>query len=171
VAFLSEGGAVASRAAHLAADSVDRRDSEMVGGGMALESLAGIAGIVLGILALLGYQPLMLLAIAAIVYGVGMLTESGALARLSTLFRGISSSPARVEQSADPALSTTVGLDVICGLAGIALGVLALLGYWPQTLVQIAMLAFGGVVLLSGAVLASRIGNLLGYRSTGYLRG
>jgi hypothetical protein len=128
----------------------------MVSGGMTLDTLAGIAGIALGTLALLGYRPLMLLNIAAIVLGCGMLIESGALPRLNNLITSCSRLEDPARRSKHGVVNATAGFDALAGIAAIALGVLGLLGYSPLTMALIAMLTLGSITLLSGAALSSR---------------
>lgn len=99
--------------------------------GLGVEFLGGFAGIVLGILALLGIVPATLLSIAVLVFG-------------ATLF--FSSRTGLVS-----------GHQAIFGLAGLTLGLLAICGLSPLTLVLVGLLCFGVSALLNGAVTRSRI--------------
>ena len=70
VALLFEGGMVASRYWRLPEEVVAGRWASMeLTGGMIAEFLAGVAGVVLGILALLGFASLLLTTIAGLVFG------------------------------------------------------------------------------------------------------
>lgn len=157
VAFLVEGGVIVSQISHLTLEPATRRETEAIGQGMAMESLAGIAGIVLGILALIGINPMTLLAVSAIVYGCGVLMESGAMARLNILILSGSHLENQSQSLAYETLNATAGLDTICGFAGIVLGILALAGISPLGLILVSMLAFGCVQLLSGTALTSKV--------------
>jgi hypothetical protein len=106
------------------------------------ELVAGLAVIVLTILGLAGVAPPFLVAIATIVFGAGLLLFGGS--GVSTLSRSL----------ADDALLGLAlngwSITFIVGLAGIVLGILALLQVVATTLVAIAVIAFGGGLLLSG---------------------
>jgi hypothetical protein len=122
-------------------------------GGVAVEFLAGGAGIVLGILALLGIGSLPLLASALIIFGGVLLVSSGMSAaagahRVAAL-------------NADPELQHMVrqaagaAARALTGLAAIVLGILALVHFDATILVLVGLLAVGGSQLLSGAAFAA----------------
>jgi hypothetical protein len=129
-------------------------------GGMGMEAMAGIAGAVLGVLALLGIKPLTLLSVAATVLGAALLTASGALARLESLTRWADVSAA--ERASHDTVYVASGADVIVGAGAVVLGILALTGHDPMTLSLIAMLSVGAAVLLSGSSPAARIFSVFG---------
>jgi hypothetical protein len=112
--------------------------------------LAGVAGIVLGILALLGVASPQLVAIAVIAFGASLLISSNASMRI------LAATPA----DADPTIARivgdmatdTTGLQTMTGLAAIVLGILALFGFAPTTLVLIALLGLGCFSSLTSAV-------------------
>lgn len=109
-----------------------------LGTGLSAEALAGVAGIVLGILALLGDIPVTLGAIAVIVFGGGMM--------LGTVAR----------RRHDDATNVATGGDVLIGIGAVVLGILALLGLYPLTLVLVALLGVGGAVMFGGSVLGTK---------------
>jgi hypothetical protein len=129
-----------------------------VGTGLSGESLAGIAGIVLGILALLGYVPEPLCAIALIGFGGGMTLASMARRRFHAT--SVAHYGSGASQTAMRALSeaTTVGAggDFLIGTGAVVLGILALLGLYPSTLVLIGFLGVGGALMLGGRVLGTK---------------
>src|SRR5262245_10828237 len=84
-ALLIGGGTLASQYTRIFSGARPRLSHSILGGGMALGSLAGFAAIVLGLLSLLGIQSAVLLAASAIVLGCALLLASGALARLTSL--------------------------------------------------------------------------------------
>jgi hypothetical protein len=106
-------------------------------GGISAESTAGVAAIVVGILALLGISSTVLCSIALIVLGAGLLFASTTRERASA------------------------GGEVLVGMGAITLGILALLGFKPVTLVLVGLLAVGGAVFLSGSALGARVFGLL----------
>lgn len=132
-----------------------------LGGGISAGSLAGIAGIVLGILALLGLNPITLCAVALIVFGAGLLFGSaakGRLASLSTSHYGLSERTGRL---IDETISLTAGGEVFVGIGAVVLGILALLGLDPVTLVLVGYLGVGAAVLLSGSAFGARMFGML----------
>jgi hypothetical protein len=119
-----------------------------------VDALGGIATIVLAIVALSGVKADILLSIATIVFGAALLIQGGAM--LSEF--------AQIETGADASTgSSCAGLSALflVGVAGIVLGVLALLGVYPQILTSVAVIAFGGALVVS----ASAVWQLLTSRS------
>jgi hypothetical protein len=105
------------------------------------ETVGGLALIILGILALAGVYPALLISIATIVAGVAIVFMSLALSReftnaLSAFGRGIVAS------------EEGVGAGTIAGIAGIVLGILAVLGLARPTLIAVALIVFGVAVFL-----------------------
>lgn len=104
----------------------------------------GLAGIVLGILALFQTAPAnhieVLLAAAVLVYGASLLVGGGAFSRLA----------------ATPETATGTGTmssgSLLIGLAAVVLGILAIIGLVPMTLVQVSLLSLGGCALFSGSI-------------------
>jgi hypothetical protein len=117
--------------------------NQMIGEGMATESLAGAAGIVLGILSLLGAGATTLLPVSAIVFGGGLLVASRAASRFNGATRGRAE---LFDFAAEP--------GALIALAGIVLGILGVAGLSPVVLSLAAMLSFGFAELLSGTSLA-----------------
>ncbi|HPZ96868.1 MAG TPA: hypothetical protein PLT93_01915 [Phycisphaerae bacterium] len=150
-ALLFEGGAIASRYSDLAR----RTGASEIGGGVSAEILGGAAGIALGVLALLGIMPSALTPIAIIVFGGALLIGSAATARLNALSTVKMSDRAR--DVTRGAIEMASGTEVLIGIAAIVLGILALLGMAPRTLVLIGLLALGATVLFSGAAISSRM--------------
>ena len=100
-------------------------------GGLGAEFLGGLCGIVLGILALLGVVPMILLSVAVLVFGAAFL--------LSNRTGFVSSSQS------------------MFGLAGLTLGLLAVCGLSPLTLVLVALVCLGASALFNGATNRFRI--------------
>ncbi len=132
-----------------------------VGGSMA-EALAGLGAVVLAILGLIGMLPFTMAAIATIVIGAGLLLRGSAIsARFSELRRGLYTEGGRTRLQ-DGRGSLTI--EMLGGLACIALGILALLGVNSALLLSIAPIVFGGTLLL-GANVSSRLGELEAWQS------
>jgi len=112
------------------------------------EGAAGIAVIVLAILALASISPGVLTPIAAIVIGVGLLIEAAntgiEYSRVSA--RGVQGGAVQTAQ-----LGADVSVELMAGVAGIVLGVLALIGAATDMhLLPAALIVFGGAMLLAG---------------------
>ncbi|ADJ27337.1 hypothetical protein [Nitrosococcus watsonii] len=118
-------------------------------GGALMEAITGIGAITLTIIGLSGVAPMTMGAIAVIVVGVGLLSESGTLmaeypaimSRTRKRFRD------RIE------FSTGFGAEAITGIIAIVLGILVLLGAEPRVLLPYAAIVLGiGLVLASAAI-------------------
>jgi hypothetical protein len=159
---------------------VRSRRVSMPSGQPSAEVLAGAAGVVLGVLALLGMSELVLLPVAVIVFGAALLIAgfSAPLAASVAVRRRESAvsdaelelpgmrpddSIARALDPAEASARTTpleqlieappTGAQLLVGLAALVLGILALLGHSPMILTLVALLCVGCMELLSGAVL------------------
>lgn len=111
--------------------------------GLLTESAAGIAVVVLGIIALAGVSSSALLAIATIIVGVGLIVQ------------GFNSAAENVRvgvPAAIPDFGGEVMVDCLAGGTGIVLGILALIGISTAYLLEAALIVFGGALLLSGAM-------------------
>jgi hypothetical protein len=124
-------------------------DSEPVG--LLTEGAAGIATIVLAIIALAGIATTSLAAIATIVIGVGLMVQG---------FNTAADNMRVPIAGGFGEFGAEVMVDCLGGGAGIVLGVLALLGVNAAALMPAALIVFGGALLLSGALaMRPRIGS------------
>jgi hypothetical protein len=154
VALLTIGGVIAARYARAIGPAESPTIRREITGGMGMEALAGVATVVLGILALLRIAPITLLAVATIVLGAAMLMASGAMARLESLAR---TEPLGAEHpKTHDVVYAATGSEVLVGVGAVVLGILALSGHAPLTLVLVALLSIGASVLVSGSALAAR---------------
>ena len=163
-ALLIGGGTLASQYTRIFSGSRPRLSHSIIGGGMAMESLAGFAAIVLGLLSLLGIHSPVLLAAAVIVLGCALLLASGAIARLTTLpIRepfGTAEQAREAEHAryiARDALYAASGSEALIGAGAIVLGILSLSGVAPLALILVALLAVGASILLAGSSMAGRM--------------
>jgi hypothetical protein len=118
------------------------------GGGVGKELLGGLAGIGLGISALVGLIPYMLLPIAAIVLGCTFLASSITISRLYKMMVEISSNTDTSKKVADAAISDANGVEVLVGLAAITLGIVELFtgaatAVGATTIILVAFLILG----------------------------
>lgn len=135
--------------------------SAELGGGVSGEALAGIVSVLLGILALIGLATPVLVAIAAIVLGVGVILGSGINARLNSLKVELGEEHEFARQVAHGVVSEATTMQVLVGIGAIVLGILALAGLHPMVLALVALLALGIATLLSGSALTARLFSLL----------
>jgi hypothetical protein len=115
-------------------------------GGAILEGIGGIAVIALAIVGLAGIFSGPMAAIATIVLGAAVLVEGGTFA---ASHREVISGPGNVS-AMTVAQSEGLSGEFLGATAGIILGILALLGAAPVTLVSVAVLVFGATFAASG---------------------
>jgi len=113
--------------------------------GLLTEGAAGIAVIVLAVIALAGTSSSALASIVTIVIGVGLMVQ--AFNSAAEHSKGLPANAAPI-----PDLGGEVMVDGLSGITGIILGILALVGINPPHLVPSALIVFGGALLLSGAI-------------------
>jgi hypothetical protein len=161
VALLAQGGAIAARYSRLIREATpsewDARTE--IGGGMGAEFLAGGAGVVLGILALLGMGTATLIPIALIVFGGALLLGSSTTADLSTL-----AAPPAHERFAHMARQASIAASsaqVLVGVAAVVLGIIALVGVDTVLVTLVALLVIGASVLFSGTAVSSRMASVM----------
>lgn len=118
--------------------------------GTKIEAFTGSAGIVLGILSLIGLVPVVLAAVGAITLGVGLLISYKSLARLNELKIMHSGADEHAQSIARGAVEGASAAHMLVGLGAVALGILAIIGINPMALTMIAVLGIGGATLLSG---------------------
>jgi hypothetical protein len=159
VALLFEGGAMAARFSDLF-EEMEKPVDRVHWGGLTAEFLAGAAGIALGILALLHLAPMVLVPIAAIVYGCALILDSGVNTRLRALEArktGVHGSTGAVTRRSATAAGNIQVLVVLAGLGAVTLGILGLVDIAPTVLSLVAMLGIGGANLLSGSMIGGRM--------------
>jgi hypothetical protein len=157
-ALMFEGGTIASRFRELLGKLDNRIDMAELGGGLSAEFLGGAAGVVLGILALLGLHPLVLMSASAIVYGGALVIGSGVTAEMKSLTVPGEDSHPRAQLIAREAISAAAGLRVLAGLGSITLGILGIVSVGPEMpLALVAFLGLGGTLLLSGTAIGGKM--------------
>ena len=133
----------------------ERVTAKLILGGALAETITAVGTLVLAIIGLAGFMPMVMLSIATIGLGISFLFEGGAVAsRLSDLLSEITEGRIDIAE-----LGGGLSAEFIGGLGGIALGILALVSVLPLTLTAIAVIVFGGALLL-GAGVKVRINHL-----------
>jgi hypothetical protein len=153
-AFLFLGAAISARHRELAREAGGGEGE--IETGMSVEIVGGLAGIALGILALLGVERMVLLAVAAIAFGGTLLFASPAVYRTGKAETGRATDNLAREITAGAA-----GAQALIGIGAGTLGILALVDIIPGTLVLVSVLIVGGAALLSGGALAGKMMGLL----------
>jgi hypothetical protein len=159
-ALLAHGAAVTARWTDTMRRAAgDRSEQIEIGGGASSEFLGGATAIVLGILALAGTMPLVLLPIAAIIVGGTILLSAPAQPEIARLAPDRDRRMSRITHEAVEGAS---GGMMLAGLGAIVLGILALVGVGPvYTLVEVALLAVGIALLVGGSALTARFARRL----------
>jgi hypothetical protein len=154
-ALLLHGSALLGEYARLANQAGAGTSAAVGGGGLSAVLLAGAAGIILGILALLGINPVILTAIAVIAFGSALILSSNSALRLHLFKLATTKGDERTQRLTGDILggemlSSSAGIYGLTGLAAIVLGILALAGFTPVVLVLVALLALGSVNVVNG---------------------
>jgi hypothetical protein len=154
VAFLIESSAIAARFMGVVTGGTRGGIMNAVGlgGGLGLGFLAGAAGIVLGILALLRFYPAVLIPAAIITLGASLVLGSGLAARLESIAIEQMDTRDPVRDLSYEAIAASVGLKALMGLGAIVLGILALLGIHTLTLSLVAVLGLGFAMFSIGGM-------------------
>jgi hypothetical protein len=165
-AMLVQGGALLSEYAGMTFPSGTRATSVDHVGGSSLSSvfLVGGAGIVLGILALLGIHSEPLTSIALIAFGTALVLSSRAVWHLymfkhAAMMTGDEEAMPGSEMLASEMASGSAGIQALTGLAAVVLGILALAGTGIDSviLILVALLALGATIVLTGSTLGGTV--------------
>ncbi len=125
---------------------VESSSTEAAAYGGLVDAIGGIATVVLAIIALAGVSSTIMPAIATIVFGAALLIQGGTmLSEYAHFIFPATATAARPEQFGGGSLSAVF----MVGASGVVLGVLALLGIASATLTAVAVIAFGGGLVLS----------------------
>ena len=159
-ALLFEGAAITTRYTQFVSECGSAAEQAMVTGGPSAEFVGGAAGVVLGILALLGIYPSTLVSVAALVFGAALLVGSGANARLNRMIAqppGHDPEERRIRIS-NEAVSAASGGEFLFGAGAAVLGILAVVGQGSWlALSLVAFLSVGTAVLLTGTAVSGKI--------------
>ena len=164
-ALLIQGGAMLSEYAQIevAADA----NVSTGGGGLSALFLVGVAGIVLGVLALLGVHASILTAVSVIAFGAALILSSSAVWQLLTSRSVAARFQARAPMLrivASEVAAGSAGLQAMAGLAVIVLGILAVSGILTEGMTLVALLVAGAAIVLTGSTLS---GTMIGFMRSG----
>jgi hypothetical protein len=158
-ALLIQGGTMLSEYARLIFPSRTTQLVEHFGGGsLSVLFLVGAAGIVLGILTLIGINPAVLNAVAIIIFGAALVLSSSSVTNLQALKAASAraSEPTSGSEILAAEMATgSAGTQALTGLAAIVLGILAVVGVGSATMLSlVAILALGATIILTGSSLS-----------------
>lgn len=165
-ALLIESGTMLSEYGHVVFPSGQTATvtHEFTGGSLSAVFTGGVAGIVLGIFALIGIHPTALTAIAVIVFGSALVFSSNALWHLHTLRHAMRSAGSWRSGSEVLAAEMTygsTGMQALSGLAAIVLGILALIVTGSGVLTLTALLVLGTTIVLTGSAASEAVLSLM----------
>jgi hypothetical protein len=132
------------------------------GGGLPALFLVGAAGIVLGVLSLVGIAAHTLTAAAVIAFGSALLLSSNSVwhlyrAKQQSYRAGAAPMFSGAEFLAGEMASGSAVLQCLAGLAAIVLGILAVTGTNASVLTLVGLLVLGATVLLTGSTLSGAV--------------
>ena len=162
-ALLIQSGAILSELTHVMFPAgAGAPVEEFSGGGVSIMFLVGTAGIVLGVLALLGVYAIELTSIAVIALGGALVFGSNAVwsvHRMKQSFIRVSGqrAAAGVRVVTTEMAAGSAALQCFAGLAAIVLGILAVTGTNPVALSLIALLVMGATLLMTGGTLSGLV--------------
>jgi hypothetical protein len=159
-ALVIEGTSIVADYAHLM--SASATPFPVGTSGVSAVFLAGVAGIILGVLALLGIAAGALLSAAVIVYGAVLLLSSTVTMNLHMMKQRASGDAQMIETA-----SETAGVKVLAGIAAIVLGIIAVAGTLTVKLDLVALLVLGCGILATGNGLNNAITSLINVASQG----
>jgi hypothetical protein len=168
-ALLIQGGAMLSEYVYLAFPSamtspMGATSSPEVNGVGSLSALflVGAAGIVLGILALVGIYPGTLTAVAVIAFGAALVVSCNAVWNLQSLRPSMPMAGGNTWHSGSAMVaaemaSGSAGIQALAGLAAVVLGILAVIGMKPGVLIFVALLVLGTTLVLTGTAMSAAV--------------
>jgi len=158
-ALLVQGGTILSEYSQVVSLAPASSSALTGGEGLPAMFMAGVAGIVLGVLALLGIAYMALIAVALIVFGAALVLSSGSLRQLYAMRSQSSAGMLRPgnELLTGQMTAGSAGVQLLAGLAAAVLGILAVAGHMPEVLALAALLVLGVTVLLTGSTLSSLV--------------
>jgi hypothetical protein len=173
-ALLIQGGTMLTEYTKLMAPPGADTAQEVAGdGGLSALFLVGAAGIVLGVLSLVGISAQKLTAAAIIAFGSALLLSSNSVwhlyrAKHASYRAGATPTLSGAEFLASEMASGSAVMQCLAGLAAIVLGIIAVTGTNSNVLTLVGLLVLGATVLLTGSTLS---GAVMGFMEPTVTRG
>lgn len=157
-ALLIQAGAMLSEYAEVMAPG-GITSGEFAGGSLSALFLAGGAGIILGILSLLGIAAPVLTSCAIIAFGAAMLLSANSVWHLQRAKRAASlaGQQTSTELLANEMAYGSASVQALAGIAAVVLGILSLAGGNAAILPLVALLVLGAVLIVSGTSLTATV--------------
>src|ERR1700732_543089 len=167
VALLIQGGTMLSEYARIIFPPGAKAASVDHFGGNSLSAvfLVGAAGIVLGLLALLGINS-HLTSVAVIAFGTALVLSSNSVWHLHVLKHAVATAESQSQLAGSEILASemasgSASIQALAGLAAIVLGILAVAGTDVIVLTLVALLALGATLVMSGSTLSGTVLSLM----------
>ncbi|NLE36584.1 MAG: hypothetical protein GX621_01005 [Pirellulaceae bacterium] len=128
--------------------------------GLTAELLAGLAGLAIGFWSLLGPDPGVLIAVAVIVMGTGLLLGAGLHNRLAHCSGGNPYIRPFFQHVNSDLVAAAAGTEVTVAAGAIVLGILSLLGPNSPPFLLVGLLALGSSNLVTSIAMAGRMGGI-----------
>ncbi len=165
VALMIQGGAILSDYAQMIfpTGATVTTTEEFSGNSLSVVFLVGAAGIVLGVLGVLGLHPNVLSPIAMIAFGTALALSSNSVRDLYTMRRAASGAETQQqlmggEILASEMASGSAGVQALGGLAAVVLGVIALAGNANDLTINLAaLIVVGATLVLTGSSLSTTV--------------
>ncbi len=165
VALMIQGGAILSDYAQMIfpTGATVTTTEEFSGNSLSVVFLVGAAGIVLGVLGVLGIHANVLSPIAMIAFGTALALSSNSVRDLYTMRRAASGGETQSqfmggEVLASEMASGSAGVQALGGLAAIVLGVIAVAGNAHDLTINLAaLIVVGGTLVLTGSSLSTTV--------------
>lgn len=162
LALMLHGAALSAH--YIAASRTLEGREASAGSGVSAEFVAGLGAVVLGVLALAGVSPEVMVPVAVVLLGGGLLFGGGLVAGAQEVESGRYWASRRAHRTGQAALGAGTAESLV-GAGALVLGILSLVGVQgAEVLPLVALLGLGVGLLLSGTSLAGRLGRLGGQR-------
>lgn len=159
-ALLIQAGAMLSEYAQLMTPEAGSTASvgEFGGGSLSGLFLAGGAGIVLGILSVVGIDPPVLTSCAVIAFGAAMIVAANSVLHLHQAKRvTAAASQQTAEILANEMSFGSASVQALAGIAAIVLGIIALSGGNTVVLPLVALLVLGATLIVAGTSVSATV--------------
>jgi hypothetical protein len=171
VALMIEGGALLSEYAgiNFLPSTATISAGEFNAGSVSALFAAGVGGVVLGVLAIIGIHAAVLTAISAIGFGCALVLGSQGIWHLHSLRRAVipaGGAGSGAELVAGQMAQGSTALQAIGGLAAVVLGILAVVGINTGVLTLTAMLVVGIALVLAGSAASDVLVSLMHSRTS-----
>lgn len=160
VGLVVAGGSKAAKYRELLGERGRRRDKGLAAatGGLTAETLGGIAGATLGLLALIGLEPAIMASVAIIVLGGAVMFAAGATRRLASVIVESSGAPKYRQKAVDESVRGASAAQAFLGLGALVLGVMTFFGIGPAPILKlVSIIALGTGLVLSGLAIGGKM--------------